>query len=106
MYPIYQSLSLIIYSVFSIPTPIILICLVHVAQLSYDLPHLISSIIKASPTLKSLTHEDSPAHPIWDCMIGRTHSPMWDKWDCPKESHVYHHTTQSYVSVLQSHVGL
>ena len=28
-----------------------------------------------------------------------SYSPIWDRWDRPKESHVYHHTTQSYVSV-------
>ena len=29
-----------------------------------------------------------------------SHCPMWDRWDSPMESHVYHCTGKSYVSVL------
>ena len=29
-----------------------------------------------------------------------SHCPTWDTWDSPMESHVYHCTGQSYVSVL------
>ena len=46
-----------------------------------------------TPSIRNTT--TIPLNPM--CL---SYSPMWDRWDCPKESHVYHHTTQSYVYVL------